>query len=88
MFPCVLILTLETEEARYYASILYLNFFFILQLKDEHLLSNTWIDDDDLKSVISSATTNIPMLFNESEVQERTPKCQRILQSANRYNNE
>lgn len=62
---------------------------YVLQLKDERRLPNTWIGNDDLKSVISSAPTNIPMLFNEPEVQKRTPlEYQRILQSDIRYNNE
>ena len=62
---------------------------YILQLKDKCLLSTTWIGDDDLKSVISSAPANIPTLFNEPEVQKRTLlESQRILQSDNRYNNE
>ena len=48
-------------------------FFYILQFKDECLLSNIWVGDDYLKSVISSAPTNISTLFKESEVQKRTP---------------
>ena len=64
-------------------------FLYILQLKDERLLSNTWFADDELKSVDSSAPTNIPTLFNKPEVQKRTPlECQRILESDIRYNNE
>ena len=62
---------------------------YILQLKDEFHLWNTWIGDHDLKSVISSAPTNIPMLFNKPEVHKRTLlECQRMLQSDIRYNNE
>ena len=60
----------------------------MLQFKDECLLSNTWVGDDYLKSVISPAPTNISALFKEPEVQKRTlPECQRILQSDNRYSN-
>ena len=53
------------------------------------LYSATLTFDHDLKSVISSALTNIPMLFNEPKVHKRTPlECQRMLQSDIRYNNE
>ena len=63
-------------------------FFYILQFKDECLLSNIWVGDDYLKSVISPAPTNISTLFKKPEVQKRTlPECQRILQSDDRYSN-
>ena len=63
--------------------------FYILQFKDECLLSNIWFGDDYLESVISSAPTNISTLFKEPEVQKRIlPECQRILESDNRYSNE
>ena len=58
-------------------------------VKDERFLSSTWTGDDELISVISSALTNNPTLFNEPEVHNRTPpECQRNLESDNRYNTE
>ena len=64
-------------------------FLYILQLKDKCLLSNSWISNNNLKSVISSAPVNIPTSFNKPEVQKRTPlESQRISQSDNIYSNE
>ena len=57
--------------------------------KDERLLLSIWIGDDEPISVISSALTNNPTLFNKPEVQNRTPlECQRILETDNGYNTE
>ena len=63
-------------------------FVYILQFKDDCLLSNTWVGEDYLKSVTSPTPSNISTLFKQPEVQKKTlPECQRILQSDNRYSN-